>query len=381
MSSAGDPMSRPTNILVEASEILRALKPSTLGTLLVIYSDDTLTQEDIGDAIGCARSTVSKYLQSLDDLALAKKGSQRYTVTDIGEEVIGLMVQMFEKNNTDLFSVNWGNDSEKEEIAALLTPLYDSRSVSSFFILNSLYKRSGAIGRLGGPRTIQIEDVVQDVEARQIERGESTTTEQVRQKLRRFDDARVIEFDGREIMLIEKGQEHGRILAQLADYLMDQEDTEDRANESEESASIPDSSASDGSEIPSTIQTNSSVEMYGRNVSQNDIREYLASKSSSSVIESQDAHLPTIIPAYYLRSANEGNSVEGSDSRSQQSPILPLTSLTIGELADHINRLVNEYSEDTKIDPYWTIQTESGYIPVYPAIPQRDLRASGPDNP
>jgi Mn-dependent DtxR family transcriptional regulator len=380
MPSASDQEEKPTHMLVEAGKILRALKPSTLGTLIVIYSDDTQTQEKIANAIGCARSTVSKYLQSLEDLTLAKKKAQRYTVTDAGEKVIGLMNSMAGEDDIDLFSVNWSNADAKETVATLLTPLYDSRSIASFFILDSLYTRSGTIGRLSQPQTIQIEDVVQDVDVRQTERGESATTESVRQKLRRFNDAGVIEFDGRRITLTEKGIEHGQTLHQLVDFLMNQKDTGHRVTESTESVSAPRSSAeaSDSPEKSNTADTDPSTvtHILDETTSQTDSRRSLASQSS---VDSSQLPIdsPTIIPAYYLRRHTEDrNTEENVQLQSQQSPVLPLTSLTVKELADHIDRIIEEYPEDATLEPYWTIQSESGYTPVYPAVPRKNRRVS-----
>lgn len=379
MPSASDQEERPTHMLVEAGKILRALKPSTLGTLIVIYGDDTQTQEKIANAIGCARSTVSKYLQSLEDLTLAKKKSQRYTVTDAGEKIIGLMNSMAGEDDIDLFSVNWSNADDKETVATLLTPLYDSRSLSSFFILDSLYTRSGTIGRLSQPQTIQIENVVRDVDIRQTERGESATTESVRQKLRRFNDAGVIEFDGRRITLTEKGIEHGQTLHQLVDFLINQKDTDHRVTESTESVSAPRSSteASDDPEKSRTADTDPSTvtHVLGETTSQTDAHGSLASQSS--VVSPQlPIDSPTIIPAYYLRHTKDKNTEEDVQTQSQQSPVLPLTSLTVRELADYVDRIIDEYPEDAMLDPYWTIQSESGYTPVYPAVPRQNRRVS-----
>jgi DNA-binding MarR family transcriptional regulator len=377
MPSASDQAARPTHMLVEAGKILRALKPSTLGTLLVIYADDTQTQKNISDAIGCARSTVSKYLQILEDLTLAKKKAQRYTVTAAGEEVIGLMSSMVGEWGIDLFNVNWSSDDDKETVASILTPLYDSRSASSFFILDSLYARGGTIGRLSQPQTVQIEDVVQDVDVRQTERGESTTTESVRQKLRRFNDAGVIEFDGRRITLTEtKGIEHGQTLFKLVDFLIDQEDTDQGGTESTESMSSPASAEAPADPKKRLSQIDSSVETHLLDESATQIDSHRSLGSRPSVISQSGLDLPTIIPAYYLRQDDDRNTEVESQVQPQQSPVLPLTALTVGELSDHISRIIDENAEDAQLVPYWTIQTESEYIPVYPAIPQQNIRVS-----
>jgi Mn-dependent DtxR family transcriptional regulator len=349
MPSSSDMANRSTAVLVKAGEILRKLAPSTLAALFFVLEDNTRTQAEMADMIGVSRSSMSKYLRTLSDLPLTlitKQRGRRYTVTDEGKKVISLIEEMVDTPNLELRSVDWENESDREQVATRLAPLHGSRSDRTFFVLDALRLRSGSVNPYTSPSRVWIEDIVHDVDAR----GENATTERVRQTLRRYDEAGAIEFDGEYVKLTDEGQEQAQLLDQLANRIEQQGD-QDTADRQLATDPVDDRSETD----------NISGQMRRRGFHGGGQRAAEAGPSASSLHE-----LPSIVPAYCLTSTTH-ETINGSQTQSDPLPVLPLEAMTIGELTDAVTRLNHEYDEDAHIEPYWTLQTETGLFPLGPA--------------
>lgn len=125
-------------------------------------------------------------------------------------------------------------------------------------------------------------------------------------------------------------------------------------------------------------QTSSSVTLPGSDnlAGQDDPRGFLDSGRASLDTSRKSPHeYPTITPTYCLRPADdqritltEEKPSERLDSRSQPPPILPITTLTLEELADQVDRLIDEYEGAIEIKPYWALQTDTGQYPLAPAL-------------
>lgn len=200
-----------TPVLAIVGEILRTVTPNTLGSLVLVSNGTATTQTEIARTIDRDQSTVSTYFQSLTietaDLSLVERPNQWYAVTEIGEEVIDLVTDV---SDIDVATIDWGSAAEKEQVGTLLAPLNKSRSVTPFFVLNSLRNRSSA------PRPVSIDDVVRDVENRVQEMGETTSKKQTGQIIERFSTQNVVAIDGDHLSLTQKGKTNAQLLHQLA---------------------------------------------------------------------------------------------------------------------------------------------------------------------
>ncbi len=338
--------SPPTDALAQAGETLQTLTPRTLATLLIVVDEDPQTQGDIAEMIGSARSTVSKYLLSLEELPLplVLKGRQRYAGTDAGRTVVGLFDGMTERLGVDLETIDWQTDTEVEQIADCLTPLCDSRSPTPIFVLEALRARGGVVDLLGTPRPVSVEVVVDDVARRHNERGERTTTEQVRTILRRFEDADAIEFDGEDCTLIDKGQEHACLLHRIVKLLEEQAERQD-----EHDGQRGSDQSEDG--IQTEPQSSTATTGTSRVANQVDPRQFTGGSTLSTATSSDDQTMPSIIPAYWLIT-----DTERENTATQPVPGLPLTTMTTEELVERATHLHEEYGTDGTLVPYWTLQ-------------------------
>lgn len=328
-------------LLVEAGEILQKLSPSRLATLLFVSDDDIETQAKMADILDISPSTVSIYLQSLEDLPLSlTKREHHYKLTSAGDAVIELLDSMFGHLGKDLSTLDWRDEDERDHIGELLTPLHNSRSAVPFFVLYSIGQHSaveGQLDRFVSPESVQIEDVIADVKKWQEERGKSGTRKQVRSMLKRFKKYDEIEFDDELIILSEKGQEHVRLLERLIDLLEGDEITES----SEDTFSFPSSSAQQTSDTQSGITTTSTTDRVGLQLG---LQRFIDEQEDAG-----SSDLPTIVPAYGISSPNG----EGEDTRSP-STVLPLTpTISVEDLADQIHRIGREHG-NVQLELFWT---------------------------
>lgn len=358
---------RPTPVLISAANILQTLSPSKLGLLLVLYDNDTQNQKEISDSIGRTQSTISTYLQSLGSLSppLATKRGRYYAVTDTGEKVVGLVNDMARRCDLELRSVNWTDDSERKDVATHFTPLFDSQIMRPFFILDSIYEHSDIDGPIGTPHPVALDDIVQDVEARQKDIGESVTTEQIRRTVKqRFDATDTANFDGSEVTLTAKGHQQAWLWNELIQYLKNRTEvgagtSSSPARTGVESASeTPDkrttlrSSPRDDSDQPRSASSTSKQAMVegslGERQSVDEQREILDDAS--------------VVPVYTLYS---GNATDADEEQTNPSFVLPLTQkTTIEELAGRVNQLVSDHEEDAELMLEWMVQAESDIYPL-----------------
>lgn len=355
----------PTQVLVEAGQILRTLTPSRLATLLLVMDNTPYTQTDMADTIGCSRSSISMYHQTLADLPLPliEKRQTRYRATAAGEKIVSYINDVANNFDIDLHSINWGDEDDKKRVADCLAPLHNTRDSVPFFILDSLRERSGEI-RLGPPLPVELVDIVDDVNDRQQERGENSSRTQVRRRLQnRFAPTDTIEFDEEEIVLEEKGQDHAQLLDQIAQLLFDELDA--NVDESESSPSAKAQSHRD--QAHTRFNPQSSLTHSNQITHQHNPRQFLGGQTSIAEpdTDATDEHeRPSVIPVYCI---SPGNDTGNQHSQSRPVPILPVTVQTLNELADHVSRLIDEYPADTQIEPYLAVQMGSELYPVSPA--------------
>lgn len=218
-----------TPVLALSGQMLRTVTPHTFGSLVLVSNGTATTQTEIARAIDRDQSTVSTYFQSLSienaDLTLVERPNQYYTVTETGEEVIDLVTDL---SGIDVATIDWGSTADKEQIGTLLAPLHKSRSVTPFFVLNSLRIRSSIAGLDGDLRPVSIDNVVHDVENRVQEMGETISKKQIDQIVERFDAQNAIRIDDGEdqLALTQKGQTNATLLHRLA-KIVDRQVTND----------------------------------------------------------------------------------------------------------------------------------------------------------
>lgn len=344
---------RTTTALATASEILRSLTPDKFAALLVIDRADAKTQTEIADTIGRTQATVSQYLQSLEALPIPLAQQERhYSVTDTGRDIIVLIDNMLSRQRVNINDIDWSLESDKDEVAACLTPLYDSRSTEPFFLLASLNERSGITSLLSTLQPVPVDDVVHDVSARLREIDESTTPKQIRQIIRRFDDTNAVDFEEDQITLTSKGREHALLLDQLTQMV---EDEMDESVNNEHGSHSKHSDSHDPSRIASLL----------------DPRPFRGGRQPTGVNREINESVPkvvqespTIVPAYYVLPSDDAESGEGQNSELMSPPILPFESLTVKELTDYANQLDQEYDDDAQLEPYWALRTEDGLFPL-----------------
>lgn len=322
---------RPTDVLVTVGEILQSLHPSLLGALMVADQDETLTQAEIADIVGRSAPTVSTYFQTLQSLSLTEKRSQRNHVTEIGKKVIALVSTMSSQLGLDLSTIDWADETDREDLSERLSPLHDSRSPGPFFLLDSLYERGDVHGHVGTPQPVWVDDAISDVKTREQDRGESTTTRLVRETIRRFDKTGVIEFDGVQLKLEDKGHQQAWLVHELTHFLNDRDDrSEQTATTVEESdVSTPDPVSID--DLPSTLTR-------------------------------EDTQAGPTVRLGYCLSAN-------GDDDQRSAPVLPIQEMTIETLVNRADQLQNEFDENIRLVPYWLLQTDSGEYPLSPMEP------------
>lgn len=350
---------RPTRMLVTAAKIWQALSPSKLGLLFVIYNNDIKNQKEISDTIDRTQSTVSSYLQTLETLTppLEAKQGRYYTVTNTGERVIGLVGSMINQSDSDLDlqSVDWTDETDRNAVEEVLTPLHDSRGMRPFFVLDSLYERNDINGPVGTPHPVRFDDIVRDVETRQDDIGESTNTKQVRRTIKlRFNDTDAADFNEGQVTLTRKGYVQAWVLSEFIRFLKEQEEI---GSGGSKNTALSDTEAT-GEKLDdiSTASTEQSDNPH-RKPGSTDILQHLPLESPRSGSQSSEER-PTVVPVYSLHSAE-------TNGRQSSPPVLPLTAeTTVRELTTFVNQLADEYDGDTRLVLDWMVQTESGLYPL-----------------
>jgi hypothetical protein len=56
-----------------------------------------------------------------------------------------------------------------------------------------------------------------------------------------------------------------------------------------------------------------------------------------------------------------------AQSQSRPQPLLPITSVTAGDLLKKAERIAEEHGEDARLEPYWMLDTGAKMHPLHPA--------------
>ena len=393
MTGPSDTYGKATPVLVTAGTILRTLNPSTVASLLFLDESTNYTQQEIAEEIGSSRSSVSQYQRSLEDLTvpLAAKQGYRYRITSAGETIVAYLDGMADRLNVDLHSLDWQSEDAHDQVATLLTPLYDSRSTRPFLILHSAGSRSAVgdqIDRLNPPQPIWIDEIIRDVEDRQQERGETSTPAQIRQTVRRFEDKGVFEINDNQITLTEKGREHAALLERVTQLVEDEvSSSRSDINESdtENSTDRGDRDSVEETHSPKRVETIESSDASGLPVSE-EARRLRSDEEDNSgdFIQQSQPHgflaerpsvgneetvskPPAIVPVYCLRTDAVEERDSSSPSYEQLLPVLPFTTLSVEGLIDQARQLGREHDMTAELEPYWMMRIGSDYYHIEPS--------------
>lgn len=223
----------PTPILVAASEVLRAITPTTLASLVLLDNGTATTQTEIADAINRDQSTVSSCFQSLKiehvDVSLVEKSGRSYELSDLGKIVVDLVTDT-RQLGTELDTVDWGSESDKEQIVARLTPLHGSRSVVPFLLLDSLASRSEMGGSPDALQAVKLDKIALDVENRLQKIDRTTSKQKLRQITERFVERNAVTSDDGRLSLTEKGQRQAELLNKVAEAVSKRTETSQNDN-------------------------------------------------------------------------------------------------------------------------------------------------------
>jgi predicted transcriptional regulator len=211
-----------TQALVDTSKVLRSLSPNPLISLHLVNEKEDVNQDQIASAVNCARSTVSKYLRTLNSLpvALVEKQGHQYVITDPGKHILELMKDAASKYTTDLDD-DWSTESGMNYLDEFLTPLHDSRSATPFFVLYTLHTRIRDQDNSKERAGVTIGQIQEDIKPHLHARGDNITTQQLRQIIRRFSDAESIDFDGKNVQLTDKGFLQADLFIQVYQHIVE----------------------------------------------------------------------------------------------------------------------------------------------------------------
>jgi hypothetical protein len=213
----------PTPVLVATSEVLRTITPTTFALLVLADSSAVTTQTEIADAINRDQSTVSDGFQSLTietadaDIPLVEKSGYHYEITGMGEQVREFATDTLRQLGINPDMIDWRSESDKDKIGSHLSPLYGSKSVEPFFLLDSLATRSEIEGNRDDSQSVDSKSVTEDVKKRLQKIGETTSKRQLWQLLNRLvEEGAITSADGR-LALTKKGRRHADLINQVAE--------------------------------------------------------------------------------------------------------------------------------------------------------------------
>jgi len=207
--------------LPTAAEVIRSITPPVLATLVVLRGANRKTQEEIASEVGCARSTVSKYFRTLENLPLSVIDKQGHSVvvTEHGESLIEIYQSVLSEFGIELESVDWAAD-EISVVEDALSPLYKFRSETPFLVLAGLVDLSTE-----AQHEIWIDDLIIRMENIDRETINSVSKQHFEQILDNFEQHGTIQRDREEIELTEKGQHQGALLRKVTFDILDKRDT------------------------------------------------------------------------------------------------------------------------------------------------------------
>ena len=322
--------------LVTAGEMMQKLTPIRLATLSYLSNNDIETQTEIADALGVSPTTITTHLQLLSDLphplTIRKR---RYEITSDGDAVVELYDSMFRRLDEDFDVDDLLNEDGREKVGEHLSPIHETRSIAPFLVLYSVGQHSTdeeTPDNLASGATTQLKRVLDDVKGWEEERGKTASRKQVRRILQRFEEFGVVDFAGDWITLLEKGEEHIWLLEGVF-HLLGEDDFDDSETPSAASQQATGDRLT-RSDTGGTGETGGSP---------------MPSQSGQRNEDVADSALPAIVPAYRVISADEDK-----ESRSQSSaPVLPLTSTTVEDIADQIERIGQKHG-NARLEFVWT---------------------------
>lgn len=196
-----------------ASEILQTISPPVLATLLAFREREQKTQEEIASEVGCARSTISKYVQTLLNLPInvLEKNGHRITVTSAGHTLIDLYRDSLAECNIDIESVDWGSD-EATRVEEALSPLFRFRSNSPYLILDGIYELDQQTAE---GEEVWEDDLLMEIDRRNPSTIDSISSQHFEQVLDKFVSHNVLERDDDTLSLTEKGRALGNLSRQI----------------------------------------------------------------------------------------------------------------------------------------------------------------------
>lgn len=325
--------------LVTAGEMMQKLTPIRLATLSHLANDDMKAQNEIADALGVSPTTITTHLQLLSDLPRPLTiRKRRYEITSDGDAVIELYSSILRRFDEDFDLDDLSDEDRREKAGEYFSPLHKTRSIAPFLVLysvgqHSMYRESP--DNLPSGATAQFKTVLDDVKRWEEERGKTTSRKQVREILNRFGEFDVVDLAGDWITLLDKGEEHIRLLEGVLELL-----GADHVAESETS-SVP-------SQQPTSdrLTRSDTGGISNSSVRSSDHRETGRRRQSQSE-DAIDSALPAIVPAYQVVSNDE-------DAQSQSSaPVFPLTSTSVEDMAEKIERISQEHG-NARLKLVWT---------------------------
>lgn len=314
------------SVLVTAGEMMQKLSPIRLAILSYLADNDIETQNEMADALGVSPATVTTHLQLLSDLPRPLTIRKRkYEITHDGDAVIDLYYSLFNRLEEDFAAEDLLSEDGRETVEELLSPLHDTRSITPFLVLYSLgsYRSDGY--ESGSDYLTQLKRVLADVKGWEEKRGKTASRKQVRRILQRFEDFDMIDFTGERIVLLGKGEDHVRLLEDVLELFESDNDESELSTVPQQPSYNRLTRNDTGGIDDSTARTQ---EGYRKEANRN------RRKRESQKQDVADSALPAIVPAYR---------VVTDDSRSESSPIFPLTSTNVDEIADSIKHIKEQY--------------------------------------
>lgn len=340
------PSGHPVQTVVEAGQILQKLTPARVATLLFVADGEIEKQTEMADVLDISRSTITNHLQKLEDLPVSLVVRQReYEMTPIGEEIVGILVRMFNRLGENLHDVDWEDPAERKHIGNLLAPLHSTRSVVPFFVLYSVGQHSTVedkINIMAPSQPVQVGIVVDDVKSWQKDRGETATRKQIRAMLGRFEEADSLEITDRELILTDQGKEHAKLLEDVVETI-----ESSRAADSNEDSSL-ESTHQDSTSTDTQAEPSPATNTTERGSQQLSLKGF----HPNEVDDAGGSDAGTTVPAYGVSSAKESS--DRTQSNPQLSSVLLLTpTATVAELTDQLNRIGRAYGDDAQLELYW----------------------------
>jgi len=341
-----------TDDISTASKVIRANSPRVLATLLAVQGHERRTQEQIADEVGCARSTVSKYLRVLDDLPedIIRKQGHSITVTHRGAGLINVYESALKGLDIDIGKVDWTSD-EISAVDEALAPLHQFRSSAPFLVLRALISLSESSQF---DQEIWIDDLIMTVETLQQESGDSISRQHFDQILDNFAKHETVTRERDELQLTQKGHQQGELLTGVLDWIRsDQESARSEPSEERPTAGR----TTYGLKGMNSPKIGAFATEPGQDI------ESIAEQDAKKAFRGRTAHgrenAPRVGPAIFIETADELHSigaVEGENTASLAD--------TLRTLASRLENLEKEYDPPLPAGIYRSLVTAGEPVPL-----------------